>query len=148
MNNIEQLPTNKGIYLLILRLTEDIEIEVGKLGKQKFTSGWWIYVGSAYGTGGLKARLKHHISTSHKRLHWHMDYFRPHAVLEKIIVCEHARHYEHSIANYLRTEVKLFYPHIGFGASDCICPSHFFYSSQAPEILNNPLFESCDLISL
>lgn len=134
------LPASKGIYLLVFHLLQDTEIEVGKLGKRLFRAGWWFYIGSAYGPGGLRARVKHHIAREHKRLHWHMDYLRPYTRLVEIFLFEEAREFEHQIADYFRTEFKLAYPVSGFGASDCGCPSHLFYSPKQLDLHQHSCF--------
>jgi len=45
----------KGIYGLLLKLPRDDEFEIGKLGRVKFKSGYYVYIGSALGS--LKARI-------------------------------------------------------------------------------------------
>ena len=37
--------------------------------------GYYVYVGSAMGSGGVAARLKHHSKIS-KKLHWHLEYLQ------------------------------------------------------------------------
>jgi Uri superfamily endonuclease len=44
----------KGIYLLELKLNSDSLIKVGKLGLFTFQNGYYYYVGSAFGSGGLR----------------------------------------------------------------------------------------------
>jgi Uri superfamily endonuclease len=134
------LPASKGIYLLVFYLSQVTEITIGRQGKQTFAAGWWFYVGSAYGPGGLRARLKHHIAHKHKRLHWHLDYFRPYAQLNELLLFDESRDFEHQIADYLGTELKLAYPEVGFGASDCDCPSHMFYSPVRVNLCDNSFF--------
>ena len=48
---------SKGIYALVLHLEHREEITVGKLGTVTFPAGYYLYVGSALGPGGLEARL-------------------------------------------------------------------------------------------
>jgi len=54
------LTKGPGTYLLLLRLEEDREIEIGRLGSLFFPRGYYLYVGSAMGPGGLVARLARH----------------------------------------------------------------------------------------
>jgi Uri superfamily endonuclease len=67
----------KGVYVLILYLPYRRTIQIGRLGKFNFSDGYYAYVGSAFGPGGLAARLSHHLRRSHKP-RWHIDYLRRH----------------------------------------------------------------------
>ena len=62
-----------GTYALILVSSSDRWIEIGKLGKFLIQPGYYVYAGSAFGPGGLKARIAHHMRIS-QRPHWHIDY--------------------------------------------------------------------------
>jgi Uri superfamily endonuclease len=73
MTNPAQAAT--GTYVLLLYLAENRTITVGKLGTFDFPMGWYTYIGSAFGAGGLVARLKHHLQPG-DRPHWHIDYLR------------------------------------------------------------------------
>jgi len=59
--------------VLILRLPCPATVNVGRLGRVRFPAGWYAYVGSAYGPGGLAARISRHLRPS-KPSHWHLDY--------------------------------------------------------------------------
>ncbi len=64
----------KGTYVLIMELDRNRIIKVGKLGTFKFPRGFYTYVGSAFGPGGLKARVGRHLRKDKKKK-WHIDYF-------------------------------------------------------------------------
>ena len=64
-----------GIYHLIIYLPSDTSIEVGKLGRYYFQTGYYVYTGSAM--RGLDQRIARHLR-SEKRLHWHIDYLLQH----------------------------------------------------------------------
>ncbi|MCD4722450.1 MAG: DUF123 domain-containing protein [Desulfobacula sp.] len=51
----------KGTYIIVMYLDKSKRIQIGKLGQFKFKKGHYAYVGSAFGPGGLKSRIKHHI---------------------------------------------------------------------------------------
>jgi Uri superfamily endonuclease len=70
------IPATPGVYALQLYLEQPLTLEVGKLGGALFPAGMHIYLGSAWGPGGLRARLKHHISKNPIHPHWHIDYLR------------------------------------------------------------------------
>jgi Uri superfamily endonuclease len=123
----------KGTYILVLRLNCARSIQVGKLGKFEFQPGYYLYVGSAFGPGGLAGRLKHHVKTS-PRPHWHIDYLRRKAVVEQVWYSEDEIPREHQWANRLQTVAGVVIPVPGFGASDCTCRSHLFHFSRLPSI--------------
>jgi len=62
-----------GTYALLLYSASDAEIRVGRLGHMRLQSGFYVYVGSALGPGGVRARVRHHLLDS-PRPHWHIDY--------------------------------------------------------------------------
>lgn len=55
------LPHAPGTYLLLLRVDSPCMVNVGRLGTATLGLGWVLYVGSAFGPGGLAARLRHHL---------------------------------------------------------------------------------------
>lgn len=70
------LPAAPGTYVLRLRLDHPAQVRVGALGRGAFPAGWYLYVGSARGPGGLAARVGRHRQGGRRR-HWHLDYLRP-----------------------------------------------------------------------
>jgi len=52
--------------------TKAVAIRVGKLGVLPLQPGFYVYVGSAHGPSGLRARLAHHLGPGSRR-HWHID---------------------------------------------------------------------------
>ena len=120
-----------GTYALILTSTVTKPIRIGKLDTLILKPGFYVYVGSAFGPGGLQARLKHHILHS-GRPHWHLDYLRP-----ALNVCEIWKTYdqnrrEHQWAKVHAQTRGACMPLPGFGASDCRCPSHLFFYKSKP----------------
>ncbi len=119
-----------GTYLLLLWLEEDREIEIGRLGSLVFPRGYYLYIGSARGTGGLRARLARHCRRgNHPR--WHIDYLCYHANLIEIWALESDQRLECLWAQQLAqfSQVRPL-PH--FGSSDCRCPSHLFHFREKP----------------
>jgi len=64
-------------YVLVVLVKCFEELNVGSLGQQTIEPGIYLYVGSARGFGGLKARLRRHISRD-KKMRWHIDYLTAH----------------------------------------------------------------------
>ena len=96
--------------------------------------GFYIYVGSARGPGGLRARVGHHLQPS-KRLHWHIDYLRPNLRLEQIWYCYTTqKEAEHDWARRIKDLSAAPAPVVGFGSSDCGCESHLYFFSILPSL--------------
>jgi Uri superfamily endonuclease len=115
----------KGIYILNITLENDAVIKIGKKTEHHFRKGFYLYVGSAAGAGGIEGRLKHHKSKPEKP-HWHIDYLRLHAQVSEIYVLEGEKELEHSVAEKLKKCFTI--PMTKFGSSDCGCEAHLFYS--------------------
>ena len=120
-----------GTYALVMACCSDPKVKVGKLGQLRLQTGFYVYVGSAFGPGGLKARIAHHIKIS-ERPHWHIDYLRPAMDLTEIWFTHDSRHREHQWARMLTNFRQTTIPISGFGASDCRCNSHLFFFDSAP----------------
>tara|TARA_B100000959_G_scaffold287522_1_gene373520 strand:+ start:5151 stop:5492 length:342 start_codon:yes stop_codon:yes gene_type:complete len=88
--------------------------------------GWYLYVGSAFGPGGLKARLGRHLRTT-KRRHWHIDTLLDHCPVRQIWYRSAERELEHRWARLMLSQDNVIIPLAGFGASDCPCPSHLIW---------------------
>ena len=67
------LPAEKGTYVLILRLRQTRRLTIGRLGSFIMEAGHYAYLGSAFGPGGVAARVGHHLDPA-KSLRWHIDY--------------------------------------------------------------------------
>lgn len=120
-----------GTYTLILSSSIDKPVNIGKIGTLFLKSGFYVYIGSAFGPGGLKARLKHHFNHS-SRPHWHLDYLSP-----ILSVCEIWYSYDQTRREHQWAKIHLqtrgvTLPLPGFGSSDCRCPSHFFSYKSKP----------------
>ena len=126
------LPRSPGTYLLILHLPAPCRIAIGRLGEQPLAAGFYSYVGSALGPGGLAGRLKHHLRPV-RRPRWHVDYLRAAAPVVALCHVVGERRREHDWAMRLAGEFSTVLP--GFGTSDCRCRSHLLYSEAFPATL-------------
>ncbi len=120
-----------GTYVLILHNPREHILEVGSLGCLVFAPGWFAYVGSAFGPGGVAARCQHHLRVS-ERPHWHIDYLRAASNLEQIWFSHDRQRREHQWSELLGRSRGSRQPVAGFGASDCGCNSHLFHFSSLP----------------
>ena len=120
-----------GTYALIYHCPAGKTMTAGALGNINLPYGYWVYVGSAFGSGGLKARLRHHLTPS-PRPHWHLDYVKsalaPLEVWSTTDPCKR----EHDWASVVRAYRGAVCPIPGFGASDCTCPSHLIHLRRRP----------------
>lgn len=120
---MEMLPAKPGTYALALRLAELRTLRVRGV-ERVFPPGVYIYVGSAAGPGGIRARLGRHIRGAGTP-RWHVDFLRVvtdviewHFVPELALEC----HWAQSLASLPEAVI----PVPGFGASDCRhgCAAH------------------------
>ena len=112
-----------GTYLLEIAVAEASNIEVGALGPVRFAADRYAYVGSAFGPGGLAARVGRHrelAAGERESRHWHVDYLLGHGETSLVGVVAFAdEDRECELASALPGE-----PVDGFGASDCDCAGH------------------------
>ncbi len=121
-----------GTYILVLFSGKRLDLNIGRLGDHPINKGWYLYVGSAFGPGGVAARCGHHRRIA-KNPRWHIDYLRAHCRLAEIWYTHDPQHREHAWAELLSRNPALSQPVAGFGASDCGCGSHLFHSTVKPQ---------------
>lgn len=122
-----------GTYALIFSANRQTQVAIGRLGILQLKPGFYIYIGSAFGPGGLKARIAHH-SRIARRPHWHIDYLGPFLTLREIWYTEDPIHREHQWAQIVSDIRGMSAPLAGFGSSDCRCQSHLFFRKNRPSI--------------
>lgn len=123
----------KGTYVLILLLRQSIsQVHVGRLGSFDFAAGYYFYVGSAFGPGGLDARLAYHRRRHKQRPHWHIDYMRPYALLREAWTAASDARLEQAWVDALAALPGMQRPIRGFGSSDVSSYSHLLYNPTKP----------------
>jgi Uri superfamily endonuclease len=127
------MQSSSGTYALLLRCSVFNRLEVGRLGAMTTRHGVYVYVGSAFGPGGLSARVGHHRRVS-SRPRWHVDYLRSVTELEECWYTSDPRRREHDWAAVLEEMPGASIPMPAFGSSDCSCPSHLFYFPSTPSL--------------
>ena len=115
----------KGSYVLLIELTNETSIQIGKLGLINFPASHYVYIGSAM--NGINSRVKRHCSVQ-KNHHWHIDYFLDKAKLEEVYVKENRFKEECDIAKTFAQKFSLI---SNFGSSDCHCKSHLFFGNKS-----------------
>ena len=111
----------KGIYVLEIKVKKSFEEKIGALGKIRFFSGKYFYVGSAL--KGIEKRVERHLKKE-KKIHWHIDYFlaNQNSKIENVY-CKETKNKKEECETAKKLakkgkEVKK------FGCSDCKCKSH------------------------
>jgi sugar fermentation stimulation protein A len=127
---IEREAKDRGSYLLVLRLSQDKKINVGKLGSIVFKKGFYVYVGSAMVS--LTARIERH-QRLRKNFHWHIDSLRDVSEVVGVFSIRSSDRLEcelaHAMSGIAEWTVQ------GFGSSDCTCPTHLFGFKNDPASL-------------
>ena len=125
------MKSDPGTYALILRSSLSAEIQIGRWGCLHVKPGYYAYVGSAFGPGGVQARVARHFRKG-KRRHWHIDYLSEAIDPVRAWYSYAPFRLEHDWARAFdqmadTSCVK------GFGCSDCSCNGHLFAMSTNPD---------------
>jgi Uri superfamily endonuclease len=120
-----------GTYVLVLKSEKKQTAKIGKLGRLLIYPGWYIYVGSALGSGGLRARIHRH-TQKRKKLRWHIDYLRFKINLVAVWYATNSKKLECEWASIFQLQ-KGSIPIPKFGSSDCKCFSHLFFFKNQPD---------------
>ena len=115
----------RGTYIAVFALSQRCHLRIGRLGCLLFEPGLYLYAGSAQ--RNLLARLARH-SRRAKPLRWHIDCLSAQAVMLGAMIVPGPRERECELAGGLGHLYQLVMP--GFGASDCGCGGHLFYTSE------------------
>lgn len=121
-----------GTYVLCFESRVERHVEIGRFGRLQLKPGFYLYVGSAHGPGGLRARVMRHRRRD-KNKRWHIDYLRSHVrLLEVWVSCSETRlegQWSTAVASLPGASV----PMSGFGASDCPGEEHLYVFARLPE---------------
>lgn len=119
-----------GTYALVLELRRRCTVPIGSLRRISFELPFCLYIGSAFGPGGLAARLAHHLRVP-RCSHWHIEHLRQAAVIRQIWFTVDPRRLECTwakAASGLANSSAV----AGFGSSDCGCASHLIGLRSLP----------------
>ncbi|TAK86530.1 MAG: GIY-YIG nuclease family protein [Betaproteobacteria bacterium] len=120
-----------GTYALVCRSSREARIQVGRLGVLPIRRGYYVYVGSAFGPGGVHARVARHVRRSPNR-HWHVDCLWPVLRIEEIWYSYDPARREHDWARILSHAMGGSIALRRFGASDCRCEAHLVFFDKLP----------------
>jgi len=122
----------KGVYVLLINVSKNLQLKISSLGKINFVKGKYAYIGSAQ--NNIEKRIERHMSKNKKKF-WHIDYLldnKPTKIIDAFYK-NSKKSEECKIANKLgKTEI----PILKFGCSDCNCKSHLFRIINSDSILN------------
>ena len=121
IGDLADLKGRPGAYLLVLALDRPLDPAIaGRPGT--LAPGLYAYCGSAYGPGGLGARLARHLRPD-KKPHWHID--RLTAAGRVLAAYAQPEGSECDLLAALQALPGTGIPLPGFGSSDCRrCPAH------------------------
>ena len=121
-----------GTYVLVLESNQRESVQIGKWGKLEINSGYYLYVGSAFGPGGVLSRVSRHCREE-KSKRWHIDFLRECTSLKAVWYRHGSERLEHRWAKALESAAQTALIK-GFGCSDCHCASHLFYVVKARDL--------------
>lgn len=124
-----EFPNEKGTYVLIASVPQMKRIEVGQLGQFDIVPGFYAYVGSAFGAGGLAARIGHHLEST-AAAHWHIDYLLQVAQPVEVWYTVADQKLEHHWADLLASQFRIPIPRFGSSDYHRSRASHLFYSKR------------------
>ncbi len=129
------------------KVKETHTVKVGALGNVKLEKGTIAYVGSAWGPGGLGARICRHLSKE-KKLKWHIDYILSSDKVEitHVIYLPNApKHLEEKLATELAKKGNI--PAKKLGATDTKAPTHLIHLQQPPEQALHKILETINKVT-
>ncbi len=116
-----------GIYNLIIKLSKDKEIKIGRLGTFVFPKGFYVYTGSAQ--NGLDKRIDRHLS-SNKKFHWHIDYLLSYTKIVQVLRYAGVKKDECKLNHLIARSFGATQVVDKFGSSDCNCVTHLYYFKE------------------
>ena len=118
----DTLPGAPGAYALEIRLKRPLKLAVAALGLPRLRPGRYVYLGSARGPGGIRARVGRHLK-ARKIKRWHVDHLTARASVAAVV--SRAGSSECGLVRALMAAPGVAVPVAGFGSSDCRdCPAH------------------------
>lgn len=120
-NAAADLPREAGAYVLLIRLERRLPLDIPAFRGKSLPPGRYAYCGSAYGPGGIRARVSRHLCSG-KPQRWHVDRLTSAGSVTHIVARVGAG--ECSLADEILAQGG-YVPLPGFGSSDCnLCPAH------------------------
>ncbi|MGB0631435.1 MAG: GIY-YIG nuclease family protein [Alphaproteobacteria bacterium] len=115
------LPDDGGAYALYFELSAPVVLPIARLRNPVLDPGTYVYAGSAYGPGGIRARVARHLR-SDKNPHWHVDHLTARVAAARVETFPGGMECD-LVTDLLAAGGDTPVP--GFGSSDCkTCTAH------------------------
>ncbi len=116
----DAIPGTVGAYALSIELTQPVSVI--RFPAVTLPAGNYVYCGSAYGPGGLRARIARHLR-HRKTIRWHVDYLTRCGIVRTVLALPGGS--ECALLSSVLACPDTDVPIPGFGSSDCRrCESH------------------------
>lgn len=118
----DELPDGPGAYVLVIEIETETTLRAGERAPVRLRPGRYAYCGSAWGPGGLGARVRRHLRRG-KPLRWHVDGLTEAGRITDLHLAPGGS--ECALLAVLLALPGVSVPVPGFGSSDCrSCPAH------------------------
>lgn len=132
------LPCQGGAYALLIRLNEPLQLDIPRFRGHSLAPGLYAYCGSAYGPGGIRARVSRHLRTG-KSTRWHIDRLTAAGKIQQIAIRPGGQECA-LVGKILASGGTVALP--GFGSSDCRqCPAHLLELPPTYDLRRFDFFE-------
>ncbi|MBW2029695.1 MAG: GIY-YIG nuclease family protein [Deltaproteobacteria bacterium] len=133
-NNTDlKIPAKPGSYAIVFLSKGRGLVRIGRLGTLELQKGYYVYLGSAFGPGGLRARVTRHLSGPRIK-HWHIDYLSGIVTPCEVWYTPDTIRREHHWAGVMARCQGVSIPLRGFGSSDCHCEAHLCRFDRPPDV--------------
>ena len=123
-----RLSAEFGAYLLVVSLPASLDLIIPRFQGRALPPGHYLYCGSAYGPGGIAARVARH-ARGEKARRWHIDHLT--VAGEVVLALAFPQASECALVTRLCSAGACI-PLPGFGSSDCRrCPAHLLKGTRA-----------------
>jgi len=140
---VDELPRDAGAYVLLIHLDNQLPLDLPAFLGKSLAPGLYGYAGSAFGPGGIRARVSRHLRRG-KPMRWHVDHLTLAGRVRQAGIRIGGRECD-LVGELLARGGRAVLP--GFGSSDCRrCPAHLLRmpdNKRFPEEIFD-LVVSCD----
>ena len=122
LTSVDDIFTRLGSYGLLIELSKDFSLSRPRFCGAVLKKGQYLYAGSAFAPGGIRGRVRHHL-TQPKPAHWHVDDLTNVGLVQAIFIFPGVR--ECKVIKRFQRVTEIQTPIPGFGSSDCAtCEAH------------------------
>jgi Uri superfamily endonuclease len=121
-----------GTYVVVSFMQASCAVTIGKLGKINFPQGYYLYVGSAFGSGGVRARTDRHLNPL-ATPKWHIDYLKSSCRPVELWWTHATTKMECRWSLLIAAQPGIQIPVSNLGNRDCtLCESHLYSAKRKP----------------